>query len=272
MLYKGKIMNNVLIRNIVASFLFTSLIVSIQLNNYFLLGIWMVASIFLYFAFDKYIRSFVATNVLFGIGFFAYLYVTTRLAGQIESKELHIFFSRVSLVLILVPLFVLSFFSNSRFITYLKKPKWKELISFPFIWSGFHRTSVKSFLLIAITVNILVFAPFVIQNGWSYIEEIWLLAILFSITNSVLEEIIWRGNLLSRFSEQLGEKWAVVVTSLGFGLQHYSLGFPWIVCIAFSIGGIFYGGITIKSRSIIPSMIWHLALNFLMVFSGFILR
>lgn len=78
--------------------------------------------------------------------------------------------------------------------------------------------------------------------------------------------------MLSRFSEQLGEKWAVVITSIGFGLQHYSLGIPWAVCIAFSIGGVFYGGITVKSGSMIPAMIWHFVLNILMVSSGFILN
>jgi membrane protease YdiL (CAAX protease family) len=112
--------------------------------------------------------------------------------------------------------------------------------------------------------------PFMIRNGWTYILEVWLLAIIFSITNAVFEEMIWRGTLLSRFSEQLGDKWSVIVTSLGFGLQHYSLGFSWGVCIAFSLGGLFFGGITIKSKSIVPGVIWHMSINALMVFSGII--
>ena len=236
------------------------------------ISIWIVASIFIFVAFDTSMKSFVVTNVLFGVGFFVYLYVISHWTVQFQPKELLIFFNRVSLVFILVPLFIVSFLSKSPFIAYWKKPRWKEFIYFPFIWSGFHRTSVKFFLFIALTANIVSFAPFVIRNGWSFIQEVWLLTIVFSITNAVLEELIWRGNLLSRFSEQLGEKWAVVVTSLGFGLQHYSLGIPWIICIAFSVGGIFYGGITIKSGSIIPSIIWHFALNILMVLSGLILK
>lgn len=266
-----KLINTIMVKNIVSLFLFATLIISIQLNNYLLIAIWAVTSIFLFVTFDKSMKSFVVTNVLFGIGFFVYLYVNSHWTIQFQTNELRIFFNRVSLVFILVPLVILSFFSKSTFITYLKKPQWNELIYFPFIWSGFHRISVKFFLFIALSVNVVSFAPFVIQNGWSFIEEIWLFTIIFSITNAVLEEIIWRGNLLSRLSEQLGEKWAVVVTSLGFGLQHYSLGIPWVICIAFSIGGMFYGGITIKSRSIIPSIIWHIALNTLMVLSGLIL-
>jgi uncharacterized protein len=262
--------NTILIRNVVSLSLFASLVISIQLKNYYFISMWIVFSIFLFIAFDKFMKSFVVTNILFGIGFFVYLHTISHWVIPFESRELQIFFKRLSLVFILVPLLALSFFSKSPFITFWEKPNWKALIYFPFIWSGFHHTKVKSFLLIALTINAAAFMPFVIRNGWPFIQDIWLLAIIFSITNAVLEEVIWRGTLLSRFSEQLGEKWAVVVTSLGFGLQHYSLGFPWITCIAFSLGGLFYGGITIKSRSIFPSIIWHIALNILMVLSGLI--
>lgn len=117
----------------------------------------------------------------------------------------------------------------------------------------------------------IIMMPFIVNKGWLYIEEVWVLAVIFALTNATFEELIWRGVLLSRFSEQLGEKWAVVLTSLGFGLQHYSLGFSWLVCLGFAVGGLFYGGITVKSGSIFPAWIWHLVLNFLMVFSGLIL-
>lgn len=52
-----------------------------------------------------------------------------------------------------------------------------------------------------------------------------LFALLFSLINGVLEEYIWQGILLRQFSNQLGEKCAIVLTSIGFGLQHYSLSF-----------------------------------------------
>src|SRR4051794_4335793 len=107
-----------MIKNIASLFLFASLIISIQLNNYLLIGIWAVTSIFLFITFDKSMKWFVVTNVLFGIGFFAYLYVTSHWTVQFQPKELRIFFNRVSLIFILVPLFILSFFSKSSFITY----------------------------------------------------------------------------------------------------------------------------------------------------------
>ena len=48
----------------------------------------------------------------------------------------------------------------------MKKPQWNELIYFPFIWSGFHRTIFKFFLFVALIVNTIIFTPFIIQNGW----------------------------------------------------------------------------------------------------------
>jgi hypothetical protein len=40
--------------------------------------------------------------------------------------------------------------------------------------------------------------------------------------------------------------------------------------ILFSFGGIFFVGIVMRSKSIFPSIIWHILLNLGMVFSGFI--
>jgi uncharacterized protein len=261
-------MNYVLLRNMAFLLLFGSLITLFQTNNYLLMSFWGVFAGLL--SIYKPLRFFILTTLFFGIGFFLYLYVNSHWISDLNPKELHILFNRLSLILIIIPLSALSFIYKIPFMRYWKKPQWNELIGIPFIWSGFHQSKIKYFLLIALTINLFTFMPFIIHNGWTYIQEVWLLAIIFSITNASLEEIIWRGALLSRFSEQLGEKWAVIVTSLGFGLQHYSLGFSWGVCIAFSLGGLFFGGITIKSKSIVPGVIWHMSINALMVFSGFI--
>ncbi|MCI3920752.1 CPBP family intramembrane metalloprotease [Paenibacillus sp. TRM 82003] len=121
---------------------------------------------------------------------------------------------------------------------------------------------------IALLINFLAFSPFLYMNGWDGILRVWTLALLFAAVNSVLEEVLWRGVLLSRFAEQFGEKRAVLLTSIGFGLQHYSLGFPWGVCLAFAVGGFYFAGITVRSGSLVPAILWHFAINVLMVCSG----
>ncbi|UOY94292.1 CPBP family intramembrane metalloprotease [Ectobacillus sp. JY-23] len=120
-------------------------------------------------------------------------------------------------------------------------------------------------------INLFIFLPFILKNEDISHYKVWWLAIAFALINASLEELIWRGILLTRFSTHFGASWGIAITSLGFGLQHYSLGFPWLICLLFSMGGFFYGWITVKAESIYPAVIWHIGLNMLMVLSGFIL-
>lgn len=257
--------------NSVCLILFTVLVVSLQIHNTILLVIWGIFSVLLYAFSDKRLRMFIATQAVFGAGFLLYLYAITNWVPEVQTTEIHIFLNRLSLIFVVIPLLMLSLFLHRPFMIYWRKPAWKETIAFPFIWSGFHRVSIARFLAIALAANLAVFVPFLYRSGWSGIGEIWMLAIIFSLTNALLEELVWRGVLLSRVAEGMGEKWAVALTSVGFGLQHFSLGFSWLVCFAFSVGGLFFGGITVRSRSILPAMAWHLVLNLLMVLSGFVM-
>jgi membrane protease YdiL (CAAX protease family) len=75
-------------------------------------------------------------------------------------------------------------------------------------------------LVIAMIINLIALMPFIVNNGWAYIQEIWRFMIIFSIINSVLEKIIRRGMLLSRFSEHFGNRWAVMITSIGFAFVY----------------------------------------------------
>jgi len=261
-------MNFTLLRNVACLFLVGSLMISLQTQNYILMSLWVCCTgmLFIY----KPMRSFLLTTIGLGAGFALYLFINSSWIHDLEPKEWHILLNRLSLICILIPLVVLALIQKLPFMLYAKKPLWNERIDIPFIWSGFRQSKVKVFLPVAIAATSLAFMPFVIGNGWGHVQEIWLFALAFSIIN-VLEEIIWRGVLLSRFSEQLGDKWAVIVTSAGFGLQHYSLGYPWGVCIAFALGGLYFGGITIKSNSLIPVVVWHTWMNVLMIFSGLFL-
>jgi uncharacterized protein len=262
--------NSEIMKNIGYLVLFAGLLVLLQTGSNMLLIAWTAIVLFIYFKVEKSGKLFIMTNIVFGFGFIIYLFAKDYAVPGVETAEMDIFLDRFSLVFILIPLFIYSLYIKGPFITYLKSPELNEIIIFPFIWSGFHRVRIKVFLVIALLTNIAVMLPFMIMYGWNAIMEVLWFAIIFSFTNAILEELIWRGVLLSRFTEQLGEKWAVMITSLGFGLQHYSLGFPWPVCIGFAFGGFFYAVVTIKSNSILPAIIWHIVLNFLMVFSGLI--
>ncbi|MBD1379811.1 CPBP family intramembrane glutamic endopeptidase [Metabacillus arenae] len=264
------LLHSTVLRNIASLFLFGILIIILQTNHYLLMSVWGICA-WLFF-FNKSMRFFILTTTAFGIGFFLYGYVNSHWITHLNPEGLLIILNRLSLIFLILPLTAISLIYKLPFMRYWQSPQWGELVRVPFILSGFHHTKVSVFLSIAMMINLIAFMPFIVNNGWAYIQEIWWFMLIFSIINSVLEEIIWRGMLLSRFSEHFGNRWAIMITSIGFGLQHYSLGFSWGGCLVFTLGGLFFGAITVKSKSIIPAVIWHMSINALMVLSGMIVK
>lgn len=110
----------------------------------------------------------------------------------------------------------------------------KEIICIPFIWNGF-KEIVWRFTLIFSLLWLFVAVIFSVKNGFEY--GILLYGVPFSVVNALLEEFIWRGFILSRLIEITTEKMALIVSSLAFGLYHYSLNFPLLICFIFAIGG-----------------------------------
>jgi uncharacterized protein len=243
--------------------LFASMIILIQTNLPGMI-IWGILTGICLFRFNKQTKQFIFTTILFGFGFFLYLITKDHVPFPILG------FERLLLVFQIIPLIIMFLILKQPISFYGNAPKWNELIWFPFLWSGFHSITVKKFLFVAISINLLSLAPFYYDNLGILLERAVIGILLFSVINATLEELIWRGLLLKLISTQLGEKLAVIITSIGFGLQHYSLGFSWLTCLFFTLGGLFYGGITVKSNSILPAIIWHFLLNMLMIVSGFI--
>ncbi|MFD0869080.1 MULTISPECIES: CPBP family intramembrane glutamic endopeptidase [Paenibacillus] len=204
-------------------------------------------------------------------GFLLYRVFNHWLESLALGQESTVLLNRLSLLLLVAPMVLLSLWFREKPIPYLNKPDLRTKLFFPWIDSGFHQVSVKMFLMLAILINLLVFAPFVMQRTAFLDLSFVLIAISFAVINSFLEEVIWRGVLLRRFGETIGAKPALLVTSLGFGLQHYSLGFDWWICLLFAGGGIFYGAVVLRSGSLYPAILWHGVINLLMVFSGMIL-
>lgn len=240
--------------------LFIMCVIAVQLQSIALITVSVLFGAALYALGSGENKSFVWITVLFSAGFSLYLFVSTEIVLSIEPREWELFLKRASLLFIALPLWLAM---GQPFPGFMRKVDWQAPFKLPF-----HQTTLKRFLWIAISINMLAFLPFIVQNGWPYVKSVWLLAIVFSIVNAALEEWIWRGLLLSRFSVLLGHRPALLVTSLGFGLQHYSLGFSWFICLAFAVGGLFYGLVTVQSRSLLPAVLWHFMINMLMVFAG----
>jgi uncharacterized protein len=105
----------------------------------------------------------------------------------------------------------------------------------------------------------------------SYIRSLFIFAILFALINASLEEVIWRGVMLSNLKRSVSTLYAVLITSVGFGLIHISIGIPVLLSILFSFGGLFYAIVVLKTKSIYPSIVFHMLINLGMVFNGWII-
>jgi membrane protease YdiL (CAAX protease family) len=108
--------------------------------------------------------------------------------------------------------------------------------------------------------------------NWTFIQQVFDLSPdlpprsvgLLTTIPSMLEEIAFRGIVLTTFLNKYSERKSIIFSSLGFGLIHLlnlTIGreLIWVlgqIVWAFSIG-LFYGYIFVKTKSLLPSMIVH---------------
>jgi uncharacterized protein len=134
----------------------------------------------------------------------------------------------------------------------------------------FHQIKVAYFLLFGLIGSSMLLIPVLFQEI-SYIRSLFIFAILFALINASLEEVIWRGVMLSNLKRSVSTLYAVLITSVGFGLIHISIGIPVLLSIIFSFGGLFYAIVVLKTKSIYPSIVFHMLINLGMVFNGWII-
>ncbi|MEJ9222613.1 CPBP family intramembrane glutamic endopeptidase [Priestia aryabhattai] len=115
-----------------------------------------------------------------------------------------------------------------------------------------------------------IFVPLLFVEDISYTKSFVIYGIVFSVINAILEELLWRGIMLSHLKSNLSTFYAVFITSIGFGLLHISIGIPVIMSLLFSLGGLFYAFVVLKTKSIYPAIVFHFIINLGMVFNGWI--
>ncbi|MGM0874781.1 MAG: CPBP family intramembrane glutamic endopeptidase [Bacillota bacterium] len=257
------------ISNLIVGILFLVGILFISYSVFY--GVPIVFSFIIILFLLKGNKRLIMTITAFLIGFSLYRYSGLLIEHTIKSNEGRIILNRLSLLFVIGSLVVVSRLYKHPF-RYMNKPEWHNKIYFPFIWRGFHSLKISTFLIVAILINALVFMPFIFSQDGAYLRDLIMIAIFFTFINAILEELLWRGFLLSHFKECVNDYYALIFTSIGFGLQHISIGIPLVPSFLFSFGGIFFAGVVMRANSIYPSIIWHIVLNFGMVFSGFILK
>ena len=182
------------------------------------------------------------------------------------SKEFKIIVNRLLLIVILIGISFHLLLYKKKVSWYHARPDWKNPIILPF-----HKINIFWFWIIGIVVNGMVYLYFIVQKDVDYIASLFWFCLFFSLINAVFEEVIWRGVMLSAINENTSRWFAILITSVGFGLLHLAIGFSIPLSLLISVAGVIYAIITLKTNSIYPSIIFHFIINIGMVYSGFII-
>ena len=144
---------------------------------------------------------------------------------------------------------------------YLRLGDMRASLKFPFIWWGF-KEYVWRFILIFCGMCAVVAAVLFSNFGGS---SVILFGVAFAAVNSILEGALWRGLILGRLVDLVGETQGLIISSLAFGFYHISLGFSVLICLIFAVGGFYMGGCAIKSRGLFAPIVMHFFVNMIFV-------
>jgi membrane protease YdiL (CAAX protease family) len=89
-------------------------------------------------------------------------------------------------------------------------------------------------------------------------------ALVFAIANGAMEELAYRGALLGWTSRVTGPGFAVIGQAVVFGLAHGGAdvgGPPIVLMLALGFGGFLAGVISLRTRSMLLPIAWHVALD-----------
>ncbi|CAN7539193.1 CPBP family intramembrane glutamic endopeptidase [Rossellomorea sp. LjRoot5] len=251
-------------------------LLGIVLVSYGISAQWVliITVIFCVLAFlQKEMRYLMMILSAFLVSFYVYVLLSGLFRHHTDDLMLIVLMDRLLLSLIIISIVVTAIVCRKPFSLNLKKPKWDNPIYFPFITHGFHSIKIKRFFQLSVLGNMVVFTILLFIFGdWERMKDLLVFALAFSVVNAFLEELLWRGAFFQILSEQVSMLYALILTSLAFGLHHIAIGIPFAAAISFSIGGFFFAVVRNRSESVIPSILWHFIINLFMVFSGFIIH
>jgi sodium transport system permease protein len=185
------------------------------------------------------------------------------IGSSLQAKDLASGLFQTQVFIIVLPVMVvLSIFKlKSKEILRIKAPKLKELILLPFI-------SIPATIIVSMIGNLINHIyPFPAEYLEKLMElftldtSLWMSFLIIAVTPGICEEIMFRGFLM-RFFENNGKTTAVVISALLFAAFHLD---PFRFIPVFILG-LLLGYLTIRSGSIVNSMIAHTLNNGLALF------
>ncbi|MDP2172264.1 MAG: ABC transporter permease subunit/CPBP intramembrane protease [Candidatus Cloacimonadaceae bacterium] len=202
-------------------------------------------------------RSFF--NSYYGLVYFAIgLAILYYAGGYLQSRDMLKGLIQTQFLVILLPvLIILKLLKlKSNDILRIKAPRLGEILLIPFI-------AIPATIIVSMVGQLINhFFPFPIH----YLEQlaglfkldssIWVMLFAIAVMPAICEEVLFRGFMI-RFYESYGTKSAIIISALLFAIFHLD---PFRLLPTFMLG-ILLGYLTIRTKSIIPSMLSHFINN-----------
>jgi uncharacterized protein len=209
-------------------------------RNYYSPFFWMILGVLLLLSFLREENRLFAWVILsfFG-GNLIVFYLDKFIEGMIVDPFFQVIMNQILFIIpILSMCYVIKQFNN-RVSFFFKRPE-----SF----------SISKFLSI---VLLLIFAGFILLFFIKDVINVFLYLVSFSLIHAVVQEVIWRGILLTQMIKITSETTAILFTSIAFAVNTTIFGFtPSVFLLSLTLGLIF-GFVTTKSKSILPSIVVH---------------
>ncbi|WP_052017141.1 type II CAAX endopeptidase family protein [Exiguobacterium sp. OS-77] len=239
------------------------------IQSWLIVGLFCTTALMLIFICRRKYASVAGLFSIFlvGLAFYEYALSYFKLSGI--SNTQFVLLHRISLLLILIPFVIFVLITHHRrslFSIFLRFPNFKEHIMFPR-----HTLSMRTFLFLGILGSCSVFFPLFFDSPLELTSRLIFFSLFFSLVNATIEELLYRGAMLTFLKDIVSTRYAIVVTSLIFGILHLTLGISLVFTVLFSIGGLYYSWVVIKSNSIYPTICFHFVINVGMVWNGWIL-
>ncbi|MBV7506505.1 CPBP family intramembrane metalloprotease [Bacillus sp. sid0103] len=108
--------------------------------------------------------------------------------------------------------------------------------------------SLKSFSLIVVLLAVIAMAGSLLLQKEGIQWRPFLLILLFATVNAFLEEVLWRGILLSKMISITSRPIGLIVSCFAFGINTTMFGFSLVICMMYVFLGLILGFVTIRTK------------------------
>ncbi|MFJ5762169.1 type II CAAX prenyl endopeptidase Rce1 family protein [Neobacillus sp. NPDC093182] len=219
-------------------------------RNYYSPFFWMILGLFLLLAFlREENRLFTWVIISFFGGNLIVIYVDKFIEGMIVDPFFRLLMNQILFIIpILSMCYVIKQF-NKRISFFFKIPESSSILYIVLLlmFTGF------SFL-------------FFIKDGMN----VFLSLFTFSLLHAAVQEVIWRGILLTQMIKITSERTAILFASIAFAVNTTIFGFSPAVLLLYLILGLMFAFLTTKLKIILPAIVVHTVVLLFCFLNGWI--